>query len=631
MTKHLAATRVAAAATALQQVGTSRHQVNPLIQFLLVSSCRENPGDQQVLLSPHQVTTFCDAWFEVPGHADMPWFVPLGNNGWNREATNGGYPIGTVWSTLDRSSGKRNKVFKAQALSPNERQVSLESGQALLDGLAGLVTAGSINRKLPLRELAIWRFRADELPDDIEIKALEEQLVTELKLTVGERAVLLLPSSDADLPAVFDPGPPNPDDLVELLPKPQNPSGQLGGAVAHKNLPNAAGVPIIDVELDDRLWRVIRNAVASFSCVLLVGPPGTGKGQILAKIAQEVAETPELYGFDAAPHTDGWPSPVVKTPHEGWQTFDLIGGHIARPEGGLRWAPGFLLDAIRDDRWVVLDETNRGDLDKIMGPLITWLAGGTAEIGSTSTGESRRSIVLGWTEDEICQTIPPEGVDLPDDELSSDVEYRAGSQWRLLGSFNPQDAQRVFPIGQALSRRFKSIPIPPLDPKQFEALARRQFPRLSADAVRRIKLLYSAHLDTADTVLGPALFLDIARYVVNSTPALDDDSEDDEAPLAGTADPGSGTSSSAQDDDEAGEKSPEEATETVVSTPTSSPPIIESADQEGLVAEGYLVTIGRFCANLDPAVLGQLRTNSGDALSEEQWGWIRERIRALAL
>lgn len=486
-----------------------------------------------------------------------------------------------------------------------------------------LVRSGGVDRRLPLRELAIWRHRLEALDDDIEIEDLEAKVIDELRLTDLELSILLSPPSMADPSPVYESGDPDPAALVALLPRPQNPAGQLAGLTAPSQTSTPLEVPVIDVELDERMWRIIRNAVSAFTCVLLVGPPGTGKGQILARIAQEVAEHPELYGFDGSAHGDGWPDPVVKTPHEGWQTFDLVGGPIVDPEAELRWSAGFMLDAIRDDRWVVLDETNRGDLDKIMGPLITWLAGGVAEIGVTSTRETRRSIQLGWTDSAACRTTPPEGVDADDSDLSTDVEYRAGKDWRLLGSFNPQDAQRVFAIGQALGRRFKSVPVAPLEPAQFEDLLVRQFADLSDEVVRKLKLLYGAHLDSEEGLLGPALFLDAARYVARSLATR----ESDHAP---DAEAEGGAEISVDDDIDADtdvDKEPELGGEPSAEEASLSVP----NNVDDLIAEGYLVTVGRFLANLDPAVLAELRTNSGDALPEDQWEWIAEGLKALAL
>jgi hypothetical protein len=114
------------------------------------------------------------------------------------------------------------------------------------------------------------------------------------------------------------------------------------------------------------------------------------------------------------------------------------------------------MNCIRDDRWLVLDETNRADMDKIMGPVLTWLSEQEVEIARTRpTGG--QPIHLGWADS-------PESRVSTEDGPEGAIRYLAGKDWRLLGTYNPQDAQRVFRFGQALSRRFVLVPIPALLP-----------------------------------------------------------------------------------------------------------------------------------------------------------------------
>lgn len=109
--------------------------------------------------------------------------------------------------------------------------------------------------------------------------------------------------------------------------------------------------------------------------------------------------------------------------------------------------------------------------------------------------------------------------------------------------------------------------------------------------------------------MGPALFLDAARYVARSLASEEagdlPDAEEEGGPQAEAEGSGEATAE------------------------TASPTTSDNVDE--LIAEGYLVTVGRFLANLDPAVFAELRTNSGDALAEDQWEWIAEGLKALSL
>lgn len=301
--------------------------------------------------------------------------------------------------------------------------------------------------------------------------------------------------------------------------------------------------------IETRTERMIRRAVSRFPFILLVGPPGTGKGTLVAWITEQVHQDPESFGFPAGFD----PNPIWRTPDESWSAFDLIGGLAPNDAGALKWSAGTLPSAVEEDRWLVLDETNRADMDKIMGPLLTWLSLQSVEIGR-DTAHGGESITLDWTDDEASSL--------------TDHSYSAGRTWRLFGTYNPADAQRVFRMGLALSRRFVVVPIPALDPGSFDTLMSKKFPDLDQDLSDAVSALYTAHYADPHTQLGPAIFLRIAEYIV--------------------------------DDD-----------------PTSN-------DPEELVAEAYVMNLGKYVAAYDDAVLEALgeRLRANGAMSEDGWSWI---------
>ena len=80
------------------------------------------------------------------------------------------------------------------------------------------------------------------------------------------------------------------------------------------------------------------------------------------------------------------------------------------------------------------------------------LGGGNATGGGG--GVQTLPVYLEWTDQPESRVRP---VATP-----PSLEYAAGSEWRVLGTYNAVDAQRVFRMGQALSRRFKHVPVPPV-------------------------------------------------------------------------------------------------------------------------------------------------------------------------
>lgn len=267
----------------------------------------------------------------------------------------------------------------------------------------------------------------------------------------------------------------------------------------------AAPAPDVPIAIDERTERMLRRSVERYPCVLLVGPPGTGKGTLVKWITGQIAADPVACGFPAG--TD--PAALWSTPDDSWNSFRLIGGLAPKSDGNLVWATGVLLNSLAENRWLVLDEVNRADMDKIMGPLLTWLSYQDVEIGRTSAHDGK-PIGLGWSADAASKA----------DEVTAEgiaTRYQAGTTWRLIGTYNPQDAGRVFRLGVALSRRFVIVPVGPLGSGQFEHLLGTVAADLSVENGQAIAGLYRAHKDDHVTTLGPAVFLRIARYLDSST------------------------------------------------------------------------------------------------------------------
>jgi len=271
---------------------------------------------------------------------------------------------------------------------------------------------------------------------------------------------------------------------------------------------------------------MVETAIQAYPVVVLVGAPGTGKGAILAEVVERVKDDPASFGFE--PRSDPeWPDPLKRTPDEGTSLADLAGGYVPGGEGGLlRWGSGVVLDAVQADRWLLLDELNRGDLDKVLGPLLTWLAGETVELGTLTPKTGSPRIVLGWDLNRPDSYVdPPEGLDA-DPSTTSQVVFQAGRDFRLLGTYNPLDAHRVFTMGLALGRRLRQVPIPIPDKESMRALLDERFGETSSALRTRVVDAYVAHQTAHEkTALGPALFLELPRYVLAGL-ARDDKSPD---------------------------------------------------------------------------------------------------------
>ena len=110
--------------------------------------------------------------------------------------------------------------------------------------------------------------------------------------------------------------------------------------------------------IDTSVYRQINAALQSGKQhIMLYGPPGTGK----TTLARWIAST--LTGGK-------W---TLITGSSDWSSQDIIGGYQPLGGGLVSFIPGVLLRNF--DRPLIIDELNRCDIDKVIGPLFTVLSG----------------------------------------------------------------------------------------------------------------------------------------------------------------------------------------------------------------------------------------------------------------
>lgn len=191
------------------------------------------------------------------------------------------------------------------------------------------------------------------------------------------------------------------------------------------------------IGIDASVYRQIEAALNSGKQHLMFyGPPGTGKTTLARRVASF------LNGQNV----------TLITGSSDWSSQDIIGGYQPLSNGSVQFFPGVLL---RDfDRPLIIDELNRCDIDKVIGPLFTVLSGHSTTLPYRVNAEDAES---------------PQYVILPFPKADAKPsEFAPTLQWRILATINSIDKASLYQMSYALSRRFGWIYIDvPQDTEQF--------------------------------------------------------------------------------------------------------------------------------------------------------------------
>ncbi len=358
--------------------------------------------------------------------------------------------------------------------------------------------ADLLGDKVPLKAAAAFLLRGEPFDNDATDKDIIDRFKSVFKLSDKELSALFrkdalhISFSDKKYDESLASLPP------DLQPRSPSTSHATTARAAKELIPMAAPSEIDQVISEDVRRRVCR-AVASSKAVALVGAPGTAKSRLWAEFLEEAVTDPALLGLENPP------SYVCYTAEIDWTARTLIGGYYPQEDGRLVFREGHLLKAIRDNQLFWIDEMNRTDLDRVLGPVLTFLAGQSVDLGPTDLGggagaEAAKSMILMWAKGERS------GVKEDDEQRV----YYVGSDWRMLGTYNNVDRGHVFPMGSALLRRWALVPVPPIEVAAFEELIAK-ITRLRAPLAKLLSAAYALHLDVLS--IGPAPFLDMARYV----------------------------------------------------------------------------------------------------------------------
>lgn len=240
----------------------------------------------------------------------------------------------------------------------------------------------------------------------------------------------------------------------------------------------------LQLQLPADLAGQIAAALNSGKHIILIGAPGVAKtviAQALCAAAQE-----RLLSFGEG---------VLATATSDWTTSDTVGGYMPKADGrGLEFVPGVITRAIKTRRWLIIDEINRADIDKAIGSVFSVLSGQEVELAFRSSTLEPIRIAPGIAD-------------------STESRIVIHPFWRLIGTMNDVDKQSLYSMSYAFLRRFALIQIPTPEPAEIKSIVATHVPE--CDLTKGLDKLMNIR---RFRLIGPALFIDMAKYIVSRAP-----------------------------------------------------------------------------------------------------------------
>lgn len=247
-------------------------------------------------------------------------------------------------------------------------------------------------------------------------------------------------------------------------------------------------------------YEKVAAALAAGKHVLLMGAPGVGKTELAEAVCRQIKQP-----YDVVTATSDWTS------------VHTIGGYMPVPQPDsdaepLDFIPGVFTEAMAANKWLIIDEMNRADIDKAFGEMFTLLGG------------KRKSIMLPYRKRQDDGTYRRVVLGMANTQEADTHLYSLDPSWRLIGTMNTFDKASLFQMSFAFSRRVAVIEIAIPAEADYRVILETAAAVLQGDdnafyeaVLGYLTAIFAAEagagLGALDLRVGPAIPLDMIRFI----------------------------------------------------------------------------------------------------------------------